>query len=77
MWALPVHAAVQRARARARLIRARARAVHPYGARIQLHAPIYLDIASKRVERNRNVEDGHCQGINFVARTPPKACKTQ
>ena len=77
MWALPVHAAVQRARARARLIRARARAVHPYGARIQLHAPIYIDIASKRVKHSRKAKGGHCQGINFVTRNPPKACKTQ
>ena len=77
MWALPVHAAVQQAPARAFNTRARARAVHPYGARIQLHAPIYFDIASKRVGHKRNVKDGRCQGINFAARNPAKACKTQ
>ena len=57
--------------------RACARAEHPYGARIQLRAAIYPDIASKHVEHNRHVESGHCQGINFVTRHPPKACKTQ
>jgi hypothetical protein len=42
-----------------------------------LHASVYPDIASKRVKHNRDVESGHSQGINFVTRHPPKACKTQ
>jgi hypothetical protein len=33
-------------------------------------------ILSKHVKHNRNVECGHCQGINFVARHALKACKT-
>ena len=34
-------------------------------------------IFSKRVKHNRTVECGQSQGINFVARHPLKACKTQ
>jgi hypothetical protein len=33
-------------------------------------------ILSNRVKHNRIVECGHSQGISFVTRHPPKACKT-
>ena len=35
-----------------------------------------LGILAKRVKHYRNVEYGHSQGVNFVARHPLKVCKT-